>query len=139
MEWIEHWIKEGCFYILALRIRPTVAKELSWLPIPKEGKLNKSRPLSLVHDIWGFINALAHQKFSTVVEKSDIPDKDIMAYRKCRSAEGIATCIILILEEAHISGEPLALVMEDEEKIFDRVTPEIQVTTMATNGMPPQG
>ena len=27
MEWIEHWIKEGCFYILALRIGPTVAKE----------------------------------------------------------------------------------------------------------------
>ena len=37
MEWIEHWIK-GCFYIPALRIGPTVVKELSRLPIPKEGK-----------------------------------------------------------------------------------------------------
>ena len=73
------------------------------------------------------------------MEKLGILDKDIMVYRKGRSAEGIATYITLILEEANISGEPLALVMEDEEKFFDRVTPEIQVTTMATNGMPPQG
>ena len=29
--------------------------------------------------------------------------------------------------------------MEDEEKFFDRVTPKIQIKTMATNGMPAQG
>ena len=73
------------------------------------------------------------------MEKSGILDDDIMAYRKGRNAEDIATCIVLILEEANITGEPLAIIMEDEEKIFNRVTPEIQVTTMATHGMPEQG
>ena len=116
-----------------------MAKELSRLPIPKEGKPNESRPLSLVHDVWGFINAIAHRNLSAAVEKSGILDDDIMAYRKGRSAEDIATCIVLMLEEASITGEPLAIIMEDEEKFFDRVTPEIQVATMATNGMPQQG
>ena len=55
MELIEYWIK-GCFYILALRIGPTVAKELSRLPIPKEGKPNESRPLSLVE--WLSVSAV---------------------------------------------------------------------------------
>ena len=100
MEWIEYWTK-GCFYILALCIGPTVAKELSRPPMPQEGKPNESRPLSLVHDVWGFTNGIAHRTFSAAVEKSGILDKDVMAYRKGRSAEDIATCIVLMHKEAN--------------------------------------
>ena len=50
------------------------------------------------------------------MEKSGILDDDIMAYRKGRSAEDIATCIVLMLEETNITGEPLAIMMEEEEK-----------------------
>ena len=49
----------------------------------------------------------------------------------------MAICIVLMLEEANITGEQLAIIMKDKEKIFDRVTPELQVTTMAANGMSP--
>ena len=44
---------------------------------------------------------------------------------------------MLEVEETNVTGEPLAIIMEDEEKIFDRVTPELQVATMVANDMPP--
>ena len=54
-----------------------------------------------------------------------------MAYRKGRNAEDIATCIVLMFEEVNETGDLLAIIMEDEEKILDRVIPELQVATMA--------
>ena len=71
------------------------------------------------------------------MEKSGILDDNIMAYRKGRSAEDIATYIVLMLKETNVTGETLAIIMKDEEKIFDRVTPELQVATMVANDMPP--
>ena len=62
-----------------------------------------------------------------------------MAYRKGRSAEDIATCIVLMLKEANERGDPMAIIMEDEGKIFNRVISELQVATMVANDMPPQG
>ena len=63
-------------------------------------------PLSLVHDVWGSINGIAHRTLSVAsVEKSGILGDDIMAYRKGRSAEDIATCIVLMLEETNMKKE----------------------------------
>ena len=85
-------------------------------PNTKEGKPNESQPISLAHDIWGFINGNAHQTLTTTVEKLGILNNDVMVYMKGRSTEDIVTCIILMLKEANETGDPLAIIMEDEEK-----------------------
>ena len=62
-----------------------------------------------------------------------------MPYRKGRSAEDIITTIIPMLKEANKTGDLVALIMEDEEKFFDRVTHKLQAATLTTGRIPPQG
>ena len=44
-----------------------------------------------------------------------------------------------MLEDANKTGDPLAIMMENEEKNFYRVIPKFQAATMATSGMPTPG
>ena len=60
--------------ILVTRLAPVVVKELSRCPLPKAGKPGESSPLSLVHDIWAFINSITHDDLSIVVEKAGLLD-----------------------------------------------------------------
>ena len=101
--------------------------------------MNETRPLSLVHDIWGFINAVAGKLLGGAIELSQVLDNDIMAYRRGRSAEDVAKTYICLLEEANETCEPVILISEDEEKFFDRINLETQAANMIACGMPEQG
>ena len=87
----------------------------------------------------GFINGIAHGILIKAIDKSGILNNDVMAYRKGRSVEDIATAIILMLEESSETGDPVALIMEDKGKIFHRVTYELQAASISASGIPKQG
>ena len=77
MECTELWL-EGIEFILVTRIAPVVVKELSRCPIPKASKPGESRPLSLVHDAWAFINSITHDDLSIAIEKAGLLDNDMI-------------------------------------------------------------
>ena len=136
-KWSRHWLK-GISYILTARIAPKVVKKLTRLPLPKKG-IGQTRPISLVHDIWGFINTIIYDDLSEALERAKCFDDDILAYRKGRSAIDPMITIIALLEECYVSGELIGFVSEDEEKYFDRVTHVLQVLSMLKVGIPREG
>ena len=135
---MELWIK-GCFYFLATRIAPKSIKELTRIPIPKPGKPNKSRPLSLVHDCFSFVISYGFKNLANTLEESGVFSDDINAYRSGFSAEEIPNTLAFKIQEAMEAGEMVLLVSEDDEKYVDRVTPEIQHIAMKAVGMPDSG
>ena len=138
MEWTELWL-EGIQFILVSRIAPAVVKELSRCPIPKAGKPGESRPLSLVHDVWAFINSIIHDDLSIAVEKAGLLDKDMVGYRPGMGAMDAMVPIICMLEECFVAGEMVGLLDEDEEKYFDRILHELQEAVMRAVGIPDEG
>ena len=135
---MELWIK-GTFYFPATRIAPKSTKELTRIPIPKPGKPNESRPLSLVHDIFSFVISFAFKELANTLEESGVLSDDINAYRPGFSAEEIPNTMVFKMQEARETGEMFAIAAEDEEKYFDRATPEIQHIAMKGVGMPDAG
>jgi len=119
-----------------MRIAPVVVKELSRCPIPKAGKPGESRPLSLVHDAWAFINFIIHDDLSIAVEKAGLLDKDMIGYRPGMGAMDAMVPIICMLEECFVAGKMVGLLDEDEEKYFDRILHKLQEAVMRAVGIP---
>ena len=137
-KWMELWIK-GTLYFLGTRIAPKSTKELTRTPIPKPGKPNKSRSLSLVHDCFSFVVSYAFKDLVNTLEESGVLSDDINAYRPGFSAEEIPNTIIFKMQEARETGEMIVIVAKDEEQYFDCATPEIQHLAMKGVGMPDSG
>ncbi|KAL7539688.1 hypothetical protein ACHAXR_011399, partial [Thalassiosira sp. AJA248-18] len=139
IKWAEHWLR-GMYFILAMRTAPKIVKELTRCPIPKGAdKPGETRPLSLVHDAWAFINTVIYGDLARAVERSNILDNDTYAYRKGKSAIDAVIPITMMLEECYVCGEMVGLQDEDEEKYFDRILHPVQHATMKAAGMPDEG
>ena len=82
-----------------------MVKELSRCPIPKASKPGESRPLSLVHDAWVFINSITHDDLSIAIEKAGLLDNDMIGYRPGMGAMDAMVSIVCMLEECFIAGE----------------------------------
>jgi len=67
--------------ILILRYIPTDLKRMARFPIPKPGKINEYRPISLCHDIYCFVNGICTKYTSAGIEKANFLHDGIVAYR----------------------------------------------------------
>ena len=106
----------------------TMDKRLLLLPCNKNctKKPNESRPLSLVHACFSFVMSYGFKNLANTLEESGVFSNDINAYRPGFSAEEIPNTMVFKMQEATETGKMIAIVAEDEERYFNRATPEIQ-------------
>ena len=125
--------------ILLLRYIPTDLKKMARFPIPKPGKANEYRPISLCHDIYCFINGICTKYTSEGIEKAGFLHDGIVAYRPGKGCGSLVTIEQSFREDCREHSTPTAQVDEDEEKFFDRIPVEILLAAMRVNGFPEQG
>jgi len=125
--------------ILLLRYIPTDLKKMARFPIPKPGKTNEYRPISLCHDIYCFINGICTKITSKGIEQAGFLHDGIVAYRPGKGCGSLVTIEQSFREDCREHCIPTAQVDEDEEKFFDRIPVEILLAAMRINGFPEQG
>ena len=138
----ERWQKalyNICKLILILRYIPVDLKRMARFPIPKPGKHNEYRPISLCHDIYCFINGICTKYTSAGIEKANFLHDGIVAYRPGKGCNSLVTIEQSFREDVREHDGPAAQIDEDEEKFFDRIPVEILLAAMRINGFPEQG
>jgi len=138
----ERWQKalfNICKLILILRYIPVDLKRMARFPIPKPGKHNEYRPISLCHDIYCFINGICTKYTSAGIEKANFLHDGIVAYRPGKGCNSLVTIEQSFREDVREHSGPAAQIDEDEEKFFDRIPVEILLAAMRVNGFPEQG
>jgi len=125
--------------ILIMRYVPNSLKSVARFPIPKSGRINEYRPISLCHDIYCFVNAISTTYSSRGILAANILHEGIGAYIKGRGCSNLVSIEQAIREDCIESGIPSSQTDEDEEKFFDRIPVEIVLAAMRVNGFPEQG
>jgi len=125
--------------ILIMRYVPNKLKKIARFPIPKPGRVNEYRPISLCHDLYCFINAECTKITSRGIEKAKILHAGIAAYVKGRGCTTLVGVEQGVREDCIESGMPASQTDEDEEKFFDRIPVEVLLAAMRVNGFPEQG
>jgi len=125
--------------ILITRYVPPELRKMARFPIPKPGKTNEYRPISLCNDLYCYVNAISTSYSSIGIEKAEILHDGMCAYRKGRGCSSLVTTELCFREDCNEHNLPVLQLDEDEEKFFDRVPVEILLAAMRTNGFPCQG
>jgi len=125
--------------MLIMRYIPHEMKKIARYPIPKPGKLNEYRPISLCNDVYCFINSIITSKTSSAIEKAKLLHSGIASYWRGKSCATLVTIEQSFREDCIESNLPSVQLDEDEEKIFDRVCLEIILASMRINGFPDLG
>jgi len=125
--------------ILIMRFIPKRLKAIARFPIPKSGKVNEYRPISLCHDIYCFVNSVSTKYSSEGIMKAGILHDGIAAYVKGKGCSMLVGVEQGLREDCVESGIPTSQTDEDEEKFFDRIPVEILLAAMRVNGFPIQG
>lgn len=125
--------------ILIMRYVPHSLKKMARYPIPKPGKVNEYRPISLCNDLYCFLNGIITKYTSAGIEKAKILHDGIVAYRRGRGCHSLVTIEQCFREDCVAGGWPAVQLDEDEEKFFDRVPVAILLAAMRVNGFPLQG
>jgi len=125
--------------ILLMRFIPRKLKKVARFPIPKPGRVNEYRPISLCHDVYCFINAVSTSYSSKGIQDANILHEGITAYVKGKGCSTLVGVEQSIREDCVESGVPMSQTDEDEEKFFDRIPVEVLLAAMRVNGFPEQG
>jgi len=125
--------------ILLMRYIPTDLKRMARFPIPKPGKKNEYRPISLCHDLYCFISGICNKYSSAGIEKANFLQESITAYREGKGCNSLVTIEQSFREDCREHNSPVVQIDEDEEKFFDRIPVEILLAAMRINGFPEQG
>ena len=125
--------------ILVMRFIPKRLKSIARFPIPKPGRVNEYRPISLCHDTYCFINSISTKFSSQGIQEANILHEGIAAYVKGKGCSMLVGVEQGVREDCLESGVPTSQTDEDEEKFFDRIPVEILLAAMRTNGFPDQG
>ena len=125
--------------ILIMRFIPPELRKMARFPIPKPGKSNEYRPISLCNDIYCYINAVSTSYSSQGIENAGLLHDGMYAYRKGRGCSSLVATELCFREDCNEHNLPVLQLDEDEEKFFDRVPVEILLAAMRTNGFPRQG
>ena len=125
--------------MLVIRFVPNCLKTISRHPIPKPGKVNETRPISLCHDIFCFVNGIMAKYLTNATEKAEILHPGVTAYRPELGCSSLVATELCFKEDVAESGLPACQLDEDEEKFFDRVEKEIVLAAHIANGFPDQG
>ena len=125
--------------ILIMRFVPPSLRRMARFPIPKPGKRNEYRPISLCNDIYCYINAVVTSYTSLGIEKAKILYDGMCAYRKGKGCSSLVTMELSFREDCNEHNLPVLQLDEDEEKFFDRIPVEVLLAAMRINGFPNQG
>ena len=125
--------------MLVTRSVPKCIKVSSRLPIPKEGKPGDTRPLALMHDLNCVLMASCSKWLQNAKESIGDDSPELVAYKKGKGCDDITLLNIAMKEDAIASGQPLAIVEEDEEKMFDRIPLGLQLVSIMLEGAPSCG
>ena len=125
--------------MLVMRFIPGEMKKIARYPIPKPGKLNEYRPISLCDDLYCFLNAIITGITSKAIEKAGLLHSGITSYRRGQSCATLVTVEQSFREDCVEGNLPTVQIDEDEEKFFDRICLEIILTSMRINGFPDCG
>jgi len=125
--------------ILLTRFIPPELRKMARFPIPKPGKVNEYRPISLCNDIYCYINAVITSYTSLGIEKANILHDGMCAYRKGKGCSSLVAIELSFREDCNEHNLPVLQLDEDEEKFFDRIPVEILLAAMRINGFPNQG
>jgi len=125
--------------ILIMRYIPTALKKMARFPIPKPGKHNEYRPISLCHDLYCFIMGIITSYSSAAIERAGILHEGLTAYQKGKGCSNLVTTELSFREDCLENYVPSVQIDEDEEKFFDRIPVEILLAAMRVNGFPNQG
>ena len=125
--------------LLIMRYVPSDLKRIARFPIPKPGKVNEYRPISLCHDLYCFLNGIITTFSSAGIELARILHVGLVAYRKGKGCHSLVTIEQCFREDCMEGGEPCVQLDEDEEKFFDRIPVAILLAAMRVNGFPEQG
>jgi len=125
--------------MLILRYIPADLKKIARYPIPKPGKKNEYRPISLCNDLYCFLNSIMTALTSKAIEKCKLLHDGITSYRRGKSCATLVTIEQSFREDCLENNLPTVQIDEDEEKFFDRVCLEIILAVMRINGFPSTG
>ena len=125
--------------ILVMRYMPTRYKQLTRVPIPKPGRPDEYRPLSICDDVFCFVNGIAAQRTAEEIEKAGILYDGIAAYRKGKGCAFLNKTELVVREDIPESQMLACQIDEDEEKFFDRISTDVIMASMAVAGFPEQG
>ena len=128
-----------CKLVLIMRFIPKKFKAIARFPIPKPGRVNEYRPISLCHDIYCFINSVSTHFSSQGILAAKILHEGIAAYVKGKGCAMLVGVEQGVREDCLESGVPTSQTDEDEEIFFDRIPVEILLAAMRVNGFPAQG
>ena len=125
--------------ILVMRLIPQNINILSRIPIPKPDRPNEYRPLSVCDDLFCFVNSVFTKHASRATELAKTLHDGVTAYRPGRGCHSLVAVELAAREDCIESGKMCALIMEDIEKFFDRLTAENILNAMIKAGFPSQG
>jgi len=125
--------------ILIMRYVPAALRKMARFPIPKPGKHNEYRPISLCHDMYCYIMGVVTSYSSAAIEKTGLLHNGLTAYQKGKGCANLVTTELSFREDCLESYVPSVQIDEDEEKFFDRIPVEILLAAMRVNGFPDQG
>jgi len=125
--------------ILIMRYIPPALRKMARFPIPKPGKHNEYRPISLCHDLYCYVMGIVTSYSSAAIEKAEILHSGLMAYQKGKGCANLVTTELSFREDCLEGYAPSVQIDEDEEKFFDRIPVEILLAAMRVNGFPNQG
>ena len=125
--------------ILLMRYIPASLRKMARFPIPKPGRHNEYRPISLCHDLYCYIMGVVTSYSSAAIEKADILHDGLTAYQKGKGCANLVTTELSFREDCLENYLPSVQIDEDEEKFFDRIPVEILLAAMRVNGFPNQG
>ena len=125
--------------ILIMRYIPASLKKMARFPIPKPGRHNEYRPISLCHDLYCYIMGVVTSYSSAAIAKAGILHGGLTAYQKGKGCANLVTTELCFREDCVESHVPSVQIDEDEEKFFDRIPVEVLLAAMRVNGFPNQG
>jgi len=125
--------------LLIMRYVPPDLKRIARFPIPKPGKTNEYRPISLCHDLYCFLNGIITTYSSAGIELALILHEGLVAYRRGKGCHSLVTIEQCFREDCMEGAGPCVQLDEDEENFFDRVPVAILLAAMRVNGFPEQG
>jgi len=127
-------------HTLIHRILPQRAKQIQRIPIPKPDSLTDRRPISLLDTLEAYVSHHIAKALSTKFETAKVLHPMICAYRKGKAADDLTLAHAAAIENAHQHQHKLlGQLADDEEKFFDRITPELICTALRKRGCPPHG
>ena len=123
---------------LVQRYIPACFRPCTRIPIPKSTP-GETRPLMLLHDAFTFMSSAVGERMAKAMAKENVIIPETITFQKGKASDDITQMITAIKEDANENDNMVAIIYEDEEKFYDRVTAQLQGIACKLVGFPDQG